>query len=228
MYGVAYSVDIVMCIDATGSMQHLIDQVKRNALRFYEDLVKVMTHKQKTIDSLRVKVIAFRDFYVDGDRSLKVSPFYKLPEESEAFAAFVKGIKADGGGDEPETSLEALALALKSEWLDVVDTAKGRQVVVMWTDTSAHPLERQREAKSPVYPSGLPGDFNGLTDWWEGGSHVTTQAKRLLVYAPDVYPWNNIAEHWSNTVHYPSQAGNGLETVDYSAILDAIANTLGA
>lgn len=226
MYGVVYSVDIVMCIDATGSMQHLIDQVKRNALRFYEDLVKVMTHKQKAIDSLRVKVVAFRDFYVDGDRSLKVSPFYKLPEEAEAFAAFVKGLKADGGGDEPETSLEALALALKSEWLDVADTAKGRQVVVMWTDTSSHPLEKQKGSKPPVYPEGMPADFNGMTDWWEGSGYVTPAAKRLLVYAPDVYPWKNIAEHWSNTVHYPSQAGNGLETVDYSSILDAIANSI--
>jgi hypothetical protein len=207
-------------------MQHLIDQVKRNALRFYEDLVKVMTHKQKAIDSLRVKVIAFRDFYVDGDRSLKVSLFYKLPEESEAFAAFVKGLKADGGGDDPETSLEALALALKSEWLDVSDTAKGRQVVVMWTDTSSHPLERQKDSKPPIYPEGMPADFNALTDWWEGAGYVTATAKRLLVYAPDVYPWNNIAEHWSNTVHYPSQAGHGLETVDYSAILDAIANSI--
>lgn len=226
MYGVAYSVDIVMCIDVTGSMQHLIDQVKHNALRFYEDLVTVMTHKQKTIDLLRVKVIAFRDFYVDGDRSLKVSPFYKLPDESEAFAAFVKGLKADGGGDAPETSLEALALALQSEWLDVADAARRRQVIAMWTDTDAHPLERQRESKPPVYPEGMPGDFNGLTDWWEGEDYVTLKAKRLLIYAPDLYPWNNIAEHWSNTLHYPSQAGHGLETVDYSAILDALANSI--
>jgi len=215
-----------MCIDVTGSMQHLIDQVKRNALRFYEDLAKVMSHKQKTIDSLRVKVIAFRDFYVDGDRSLKVSPFYKLPDEAEAFATFVKGLKADGGGDAPETSLEALALALKSEWRDVTDTARGRQVVVMWTDTSSHPLEHQKDGKPAVYPEGMPGDFNGITDWWEGSGYVMPTAKRLLVYAPDVYPWKNIAEHWSNTVHYPSQAGNGLETVDYSAILDAIANSI--
>lgn len=226
MQGVVYSVDIVMCIDTTGSMQNLIDQVKRNALRFYEDLTAVMAHKQKVIDTLRVKVIAFRDFYVDGESALKSSPFFRLPEQNEAFATFVKGLKADGGGDAPETSLEALALAMKSEWLDVADTAKGRQVIVLWTDTTAHPLETKKGAKPPVYPKGMPGDFNLLTDWWEKEDHVRQEAKRLLVYAPEAYPWNQIGEHWSNTVHYPSQAGNGLETVYYNTILDAIANSV--
>ena len=226
MQGVTYSVDIVMCIDTTGSMQHLINQVKLNTLRFYEDFVTTMTRKQKTVDTLRVMVIAFRDFYVDGEAALKVSPFYRLPEESAGFAAFVNGLRADGGGDDPETSLEALALALKSAWLDVADTAKGRQVIVLWTDTAAHPLESNKGAKPAVYPKGMPGDFNKLTDWWERGDLVRQASKRLLIYAPEMYPWDQIGEHWSNTVHYPSQAGNGLETVHYDAILDAIANSV--
>ena len=31
-----YCVDIVMCIDATGSMAPILDEVKRNAISFYE------------------------------------------------------------------------------------------------------------------------------------------------------------------------------------------------
>ena len=30
-----YCVDIVMCIDATGSMAPILDEVKRNAISFY-------------------------------------------------------------------------------------------------------------------------------------------------------------------------------------------------
>lgn len=37
-----YDVDLVFCIDATSSMNPLIDMVKRNTLKFYADLVKGM------------------------------------------------------------------------------------------------------------------------------------------------------------------------------------------
>jgi hypothetical protein len=34
--GVKYAVDLVMCIDGTGSMGHLIEEVKSSALQFYK------------------------------------------------------------------------------------------------------------------------------------------------------------------------------------------------
>jgi Mg-chelatase subunit ChlD len=34
MQGIKYSVDIVLCIDATGSMSSIIDRVKSNVLKF--------------------------------------------------------------------------------------------------------------------------------------------------------------------------------------------------
>ena len=57
-----YNVDMVFCIDATGSMGGLIEKVKDNALNFYQDVQRMMTNKQKTIAQLRVRVIAFRDY----------------------------------------------------------------------------------------------------------------------------------------------------------------------
>ena len=59
MQGLTYSVDIVLCIDATGSMGGLIDRAKANALRFYEDLNNAMSEKGKVIDNLRVKIVCF-------------------------------------------------------------------------------------------------------------------------------------------------------------------------
>ena len=38
-YSLKYNVDIVMCIDATGSMNGILDTVKSNALNFYGDLI---------------------------------------------------------------------------------------------------------------------------------------------------------------------------------------------
>ena len=56
-----YNVDMVFCIDATGSMGGLIEKVKDNALNFYQDVLRMMTNKQLTIGLVRGRVLAFRD-----------------------------------------------------------------------------------------------------------------------------------------------------------------------
>ena len=112
--GLTYAVDIVFCIDATGSMTPIIDQVKANALRFYDDVQSNLTAKGKNVDQLRVRVIGFRDFAADGAAALDESPFFTLPDEQADFSAFVNGLVAEGGGDAPESGLEAVALAIDS------------------------------------------------------------------------------------------------------------------
>ena len=47
--GLKYNVDIVMCIDCTGSMGDLLDTVKTNALKFYPDLKSRCDAKGKEI-----------------------------------------------------------------------------------------------------------------------------------------------------------------------------------
>jgi len=54
----SYAVDIVFCIDVTGSMTPVIDAVKANALRFYDDVQTNLTAKGKNVDELRVRVVA--------------------------------------------------------------------------------------------------------------------------------------------------------------------------
>ena len=107
-----YNVDMVFCIDATGSMGGLIEKVKDNALNFYQDVQRMMTNKQKTIAQLRVRVIAFRDYAADGDDAMMVTDFFNLPEEEKDFEETVRSIHAEGGGDIPEDGLEALAYAI--------------------------------------------------------------------------------------------------------------------
>lgn len=97
--GLRYAVDIVFCIDVTGSMTPIIDQVKNNALRFYDDVQSNLTAKGKNVDQLRVRVIAFRDFAADGEAALDESPFFTLPDDRARFSEFVNGLVAEGGGD---------------------------------------------------------------------------------------------------------------------------------
>ena len=51
--GLSYAVDIVFCIDVTGSMKPIIDAVKANALGFYDDVQANLTEKGKNVEQLR-------------------------------------------------------------------------------------------------------------------------------------------------------------------------------
>jgi hypothetical protein len=218
-----YAVDIVFCIDVTGSMTPVLDAVKANALRFYEDVQTNLTAKGKSVDELRVRVIAFRDFSVDDDGALQESSFYTLPEEQVAFGGFVDGLVAQGGGDAPESGLEAVALAINSPWTSHGD--RRRQVIVVWTDAPAHPLNFA--VLPPSLASSVPTSFSDLTDLWEDPQGpVGSSSKRLILFAPDGAGWTDISANWENVVHHPSEAGGGLSEVDYGTIVDSIGNSV--
>ena len=221
--GLSYAVDIVFCIDVTGSMTPIIDAVKANALRFYDDVQTNLTAKGKNVDELRVRVVAFRDFAADGEAALQESPFFRLPAEQSAFSDFVNGLLAEGGGDAPESGLEAVSLAVNSQWTTRGD--RRRQVIVVWTDQPATPLE---PATVPAELKGrVPADFSALTDLWEDTQGpLGSSSKRLILFAPDGPGWSDISAVWENVVHHPSQAGGGLSDVDYGTIVDSIGNSV--
>ena len=221
--GLAYAVDIVFCIDVTGSMTPILDQVKANALRFYDDVQKNLTEKGKNVDQLRVRVIAFRDFAADGAAAMQESPFFALPTDQGRFSEFVNTLIAEGGGDAPESGLEAVSLAIGSDWTTSGD--RRRQVIVVWTDQPAQPL-----GATPLpaeISSRVPANFSDLTDLWENEQGpMGSSAKRLILFAPDGPGWSDISGVWENVVHHPSQAGGGLSEVDYGTIVDSIGNSV--
>ena len=221
--GLSYAVDIVFCIDVTGSMNPIIDAVKANALGFYDDVQANLIEKGKNVEQLRVRVIAYRDFVADGDAALEESAFFPLPAERAGFSEFVNGLIAQGGGDAPESGLEAVALAINSPWTSTGD--RRRQVIVVWTDQPAQPLDPS------VLPADLssrvPADFSALTDLWEDEQGLMgSSSKRLILFAPDGPGWSDISAVWENVVHHPSQAGGGLSEVDYGTIIDSIGNSV--
>jgi hypothetical protein len=221
--GLSYAVDIVFCVDVTGSMTPILDQVKANALRFYDDVQSNLTAKGKAIDELRVRVVAFRDIVADGEAALQESPFFELPAEETGFSGFVNGLVAEGGGDPPESGLEAVALAMTSPWTTRGD--RRRQVIVVWTDQPAHPLDAS--ALPPALAGRVPADFSALTDLWEDPQGpLGSSSKRLILFAPDGPGWSDISGVWENVVHHPSQAGSGLSDIDYGTIIDSIGNSV--
>ena len=211
--GLSYAVDVVVCIDATASMVPFADSIEFMALTWPEAVRARMAEVDKRVDQLRVRVIAFRDTVADAE-SLVASDFFTLPDDREAFLDFVARITFDGGGDEPESGLEALAVAINSAW--TADGDRRRHVIVIMTDASAHPLEKGVGKVPSAFASQIPSSFDELSDMWTGGQAT------LVLFTPDMSPWSTIIQHWGNVVMFPSQGGVVPSPVEYDEIIDIL------
>ena len=223
-YQLSYHVDMVFCIDATGSMRHVLDFVKQNALSLYRDVTGAMEKKRKVISRMRIRVIAFRDYVADGEQAMMASVFFTLPEQAQQFYDCVNGLAASGGGDIPEDGLEALGYAIRSDWTR--EGVKKRHIIVVWSDAPTHPLGFGSIA--PWYPSGMAENFEELSLWWEDeqlGGAMDENAKRLLIFAPDAPEWSRISAEWSQVVHVQT-VSEGLAELEYQQVIDAVCNTI--
>jgi dolichyl-phosphate beta-glucosyltransferase len=100
------------------------------------------------------------------------SPFFELPSDEAEFSSFLSGVTATGGGDASENGLEALYLAMKS---DFSTGPKDRQVIVMFTDADlaygtdvikrvAETFDANPDAKLVIGSRNLSGDgYEGYT-----------------------------------------------------------------
>ena len=225
-YKLTYNVDMVFCIDATGSMDSIIDMVKQNALNFYTDVTEAMGRKHKTIDILRIKVIAFKDYIADGENAMMNTPFFTLPAEEDAFCDCVNSITAEGGGDDPEDGLEAVGYAVRSQWNS--EGKKRRQIIVVWSDAPTH--EIGYGSASAFYPGHMAKSFDELTRWWGGrqfpSDYIDNDAKRLVLFTPVGEWWTMIVNTWDNVYHIPAAEGEGLREQDYGQMIETITNTM--
>ena len=142
-------VDIVFLIDATGSMQPCIDALKNNIATFIDTLTTKGANNENPVKHWRGRVVGFRDFRVDTEPLID-NPFV---EDSSQLKAQLNALKAEGGGDEPESLLDALYRMATLEQMPkgqaVCDPQKWRyrsdaaRVVVAFTDASYHPTMTQ-------------------------------------------------------------------------------------
>ena len=215
------NIDIVFCIDGTGSMSPCINSVKNNAKRFYSDFAKTMKSMGSEIDLMRIKVIVFRDYKSDGQNSMVESPFFELPDEDAEFSEYLDGIRASGGCNEDANGLEALYLAMKS---DFTTGPKDRQLIVLFADTSAIPLLRR--GNYPGYPKDMVND-NGLLETWEcmqsRPSKLRERNRRLVIFAPKGSNYEELVQKYKRSVFTPVQMHRGLDDINFDDIIKIIA-----
>ena len=215
-----YSLEIVFCIDGTQSMNPVIEMVKKQSLNIYKDIRFQMEKKGKTIGQIRVRIILFRDYAFDQDDAMVTTRFFELPDETGLFVDSMKNMEAKGGGDDPESGLEALGLAIHSDW----SSYKGnkRQIIFVWSDADAHPLGIGMD--NNIYPDGMAKSFLELTDWWNDGTFIDQNSKRLVLFTPTTTWWSEIINEWTNVLVVPS--ANNKSVFDYESAIGGIVNSI--
>lgn len=215
------TVDVVMCIDVTGSMSGIINTVKQNAMGFYDAFKNCCDNNGIQLTGLNAQVIAFRDKNVDGDMWLQTSNTYWLPEQRSEFNGFVYNLYADGGGDTPESGLEALQTAFnKTDWS--VDDGYHRQVIILWTD-APYLVNYTSYYGSEYHYSDV--ELSDLAAQW----NTMPSGRRLILFAPygtggdyNGGNWGNL-DSWKNVIH-ETDLYNGFNNFEY--ILESIIGEL--
>ena len=184
-----------------------------------------MNDVDKSVEQLRLKVIVFRDYKSDSEPMVE-SEFFTLPDQVSDFENFIIGIEAKGGGDGPENALEAIALALKSDW--TTGGSKRRHAILLFSDAPA--LALGERASFASYPKDMPADLAQLGAWWEGTdqtlcSTYQPKAGRLVAFVPNAEPWTML-QAWNRFWPAYSKAGTGLEEVDIQAAIDLLVGSI--
>jgi von Willebrand factor type A domain len=149
--------DIVFLLDVSGSMSPCIDALRANIEAFVESLSAGGPNNAAPVKDWRAKVVGYRDVEADPGAGLswfEDNPFVRNTAELKRQLA---ALRAQGGGDEPESLLDALYKVATLEALPKgaqgEDPAKWRyrsdaaRVVVVFTDASFKETMSIPEAK---------------------------------------------------------------------------------
>jgi hypothetical protein len=171
-------VDIVFLLDVTGSMQPCIDALKTNISTFIDTLTTKNANNENPVKDWRAKAVGFRDFEADAT-PYEDNPFVR---DASALKAQLNGLKADGGGDEPESLLDALFKVSSMDQSEDNSTSEdankwrhrhqAARVVVVFTDA----LYKERM----TIPEAKGGTFEDLKNVIHPNRIVTS------IFAPDL------------------------------------------
>ncbi len=205
--------DIVFCVDATGSMQPCIDQLKNNMQTFVDSFLAEKGQTQFVPD-WRARVIAFRDIEADGEEfGLEGSnPFVS---DVHSLKNQIERIEAKGGGDTPENILDALYVAItKSDWREGV-----LHVVIAFTDAPPKQLHASTVE---------PGQARDVSTVIQAFSRDKFQ--RLWVFCPRDKVYEELSFIPKSQIIFVDEQGSdvytGLKNINFSSLLSQLAKTI--
>lgn len=130
--------DIMFVLDCTGSMQGEIDSIKETIIEFADTIEK---------DGVRVRVgmVEFRDRLIDEEHRVLSFNGEVFTDKPTLFRQEVAKLEADGGGDAPESSLDAVMLALRQPF-----HPEANKAIVLITDAPPHVPDKETESIEEV------------------------------------------------------------------------------
>ena len=149
--------DIVFLIDVSGSMSPCIDALRKNIETFIDSLSQGDANNAAPVKDWRGKVVGYRDFEASQAEGLPWIVDNPFVRDAGALKAQLAGLQASGGGDEPESLLDALykvaSMEATPKGSQTEDAGKWRyrsdaaRVVIVFTDASFKETMNIPEAK---------------------------------------------------------------------------------
>lgn len=133
--------DIVFVVDTTGSMDYAISNVKANIENFVSML------ERNKVDA-RFGLVEYKDIYADGYNSTKSHGWYT---DVEKLKQGLSSLNISGGGDTPESLVDALECARKMNYR----TGVGKYIIVI-TDAT------YKEGSGSSYYATMAGEIQNL------------------------------------------------------------------
>ncbi|MCH7728989.1 MAG: VWA domain-containing protein [Planctomycetes bacterium] len=179
-------VDLVFLIDATGSMQSCIEALKNNIAMFIETLTTEDPQNPSPVKDWRARVFGYRDVTCDAQPFVE-HPFVRDPAQ---LREHLNQLEAIGGGDEPESLLDAIykiaTIGQTDKGAQSEDQFKWRyrssaaRVVIIFTDASYH--------ETMSIPEVRGGGFDDIVN--------AVQANRIIlsIFAPDMPCYDRLSQ----------------------------------
>lgn len=194
-----YLVDIVFCFGGSMRSNGMLLRFQNIAKDFPADFNKKMQSLGKNTLITRAKVFSVKN---ENDQTIFLkSPFYDLEKRWGAINTLIDEIKVSSSVHEskPIDELWLIAKALLSEWNEVKDVNKKRQIILYFKDNTSneHNLETENIRLLLEY----------ACKFWDDSQVIDQIAKRMLLFAPDTIFFSKILDELENTIHYPLELG---------------------
>ena len=202
-------VDIVFCVDLARSMQNRLEDIKAFIISFWPELEEHYSQWNKEVSEIRAKVILFNNSSVQSE--IQESEFYNLKEadNKEGFVSYIESINPTNSLFKMNNAVKALLCAIQTKWKpdDVLERDFVRHIIVLFTGGNKN---GEYEIDGFVANEDNEYSLDMLTDIWNDGNYkhiLSPRGKRLVLFAPQEFPWKEIFLTWNYVIWCSSSYG---------------------
>jgi len=187
--------DFVICLDVTGSMAGCIRELGAKMSAFVDALEKPVENEAVhfSLKDWRGRFLPYRDLNTDGAEAMieslpfvnSASALRKQLEDLPKKAGADGPTPAWGGGDEPESTLDAIyRAARKSDWRPKEGVDKTNRFIIVFTDATTNPV---------LHPDSVGGE--GLpNDLVEVRTALAKEKVKLILFGPPCDAYRSLVE----------------------------------